>query len=204
MTEDNKIKPVNLAALDRQKEMERIVREMMGKERIMPLKWIQAILLSLLLVLTLAISIPVYLSLKQYDVLKISKFVSDVAEVEQGGRLCFVMEAEKMYDVPVFATVDMVNGEAVQVMKYSTHHSAGTLNVKRCFKAEICPGEYVIRWTGRYPMNAFNNSNETVETQTKVTVVKASQHQGIQGIQGKQGVPGKTGGIEFNINRSGK
>jgi hypothetical protein len=99
------------------------------------------------------------MALYPYEPLRLDKFLTDRTEAAPGDKICFQFVGEKFYAVPVYASVELVNGEAIAIMSYTANAPAGEPFKKRCFVVPSCTEStyYKIRWTGTWPMNILNN-----------------------------------------------
>jgi hypothetical protein len=111
-----------------------------------------------------------------------------------------MFSGKKFMDITSHITIELVNGERIQIMSYDSNTSPGEAFKKRSFiiPYHIQPTKYQIVWTGTYPVNGLRDMR--VMTKSKWIEIVADDcmegKQGIQGIQGKrgkQGVQGKAG-----------
>jgi hypothetical protein len=135
-----------------------------------------------------------------YTPLRIDSFPLDKTEVLQGGEICFTVNGEKFYDIPVDVNIELINGESMSMVNYRANNPKGLLHKTRCFVIpyHVKPGYYQVRWSGVYQMNAFNYVRLV---QLSDWVVVAADRIGERGRRGQigdtgaKGEKGDTGGI---------
>lgn len=157
------------------------------------------LLIALLLTLVGSLCVFLVLAVYPYDVLRIDKIIVDREEVVPGDKICFVLQGEKFYDVAGKVLVELVNGEAIEIMKYEANNPPGRLSSPyRCFIwPKVLPGKWKIRWSAVYPMNAFNNRPEKILSDWITSLEKAPCKDGIAGPKRSKGdrITVKTGDL---------
>ena len=117
--------------------------------------------------------------------MRIDSFKIDRAEVKQGEKICFLFQGEKFLALPVKVTVEMVNGEGIEVMSYTSNNPVGTLFKKRCFIVPYSaePGKYFLRWTGTWPVNPIQSVTKVVRSDDSFTVGLSAGKEDIQSLK---------------------
>jgi hypothetical protein len=124
---------------------------------------LQKVILNLTLLSVLGfICLFFYWLLWPYDPIRIDKFNVDKTTAMQGERICFVFEGEKLLALPANVVVELVDGEAIQIMTYTANNDVGCIMKSRCFNVPyvITPKSYKIRWTAEYPVNHIRKVRE--------------------------------------------
>jgi hypothetical protein len=101
------------------------------------------------------------------DPVRIDKIKIEPVAVRIGEKFCFQFTGEKYIAAPVAVSVELVNGEAYEIMKYSSNTPVGNVFKKRCFVVPpyVLPGRYHIRWSGTYHVNFINDVIKTADSE---------------------------------------
>ena len=88
-------------------------------------------------------------------------------EIARGDVLHFQFHGEKYLDIPVHATVELVNGENVGAMSYVSHNPPGNVFKPRSFVVpyHMMPGKYKLKWTGVYEISPIRTVTKTYYTE---------------------------------------
>jgi hypothetical protein len=97
--------------------------------------------------------------------------------VAQGEKLCFQFVGEKHMAITANAVVELVNGEAIEVMKYSSNNPVGEVFRQRCFIVPytVPVDKYSIRWTGTYHVNGLRSIVRSYETKKEIYVIEETK-----------------------------
>jgi len=80
----------------------------------------------------------------------------------RGETLEFKLEGEKFMPIPVDAFIELVDGENYAIMSYFENNPVGKfVKTKKFIVPNIKPGEYKLRWTGKYKVNCMREVNVT-------------------------------------------
>ena len=141
-----------------------------------------------------------------YNPIRIDALYVDKTEAHVGDTVCFKMVGEKLMEVPVSVSLELVNGEGVAIMNYSSNVPKGAKFKERCFNIpmHIKSNHYRLLWRGVYPVNGLRNivkeklSNTVYITNNLMIGPQGRRgEKGIQGIQGKRGETGAKGGVSL-------
>jgi hypothetical protein len=130
-----------------------------------------------------------------YNPIRIDKFILDKEVVSQGEQICFRFEGEKYLDLPANVTIELVNGESIQIATYIATNPPGTVLRSRCFNIpyHVMPKkDYQIKWTGNYHVNPIRHVIKTTQSE-KFEVTENHNLKGLKGDTGKQGKTGAEG-----------
>lgn len=146
-----------------------------------------------------------YWSAYPYEVVRIDSFNIDREVVAQGERICFQFEGEKYYDVSDTAAIELINGEAFRIMTYLANAPKGTKFKVHCFNVPfyISPGQYQIRWIGRWKINPIREESKTIDSKF-ITVVTETRSKGLMGDPGQRGAKGERGATGLTGDRGAK
>jgi hypothetical protein len=109
-----------------------------------------------------------YLMFWPFDPLTDIKITVKELVVNPGGRQCFTVTGMKLLPAPADVLVEMVNGELIPIMSFSSNESVGRFTLSRCFNVpyqlEPPPDEsreeYAVRLTAVYHVNPLNDITE--------------------------------------------
>jgi hypothetical protein len=149
-----------------------------------------------LIVVSLYAIVLLFLALWPSDPIRVDSISLNKTTVEQGKEICFKFEGEKYHPIPVAATIELVNGESVALMNYTSNNPVGGPFKWRCFSIpyHVPPGKWQLRWTGRYQMNPLRHVIKTKDSGWfEVTEGWVNGLQGARGIQGEKGARGIQG-----------
>jgi hypothetical protein len=116
--------------------------------------------------------------------------------IHHGDMVCFQFEGAKLMSIPASIVIELVNGEAIFIMAYTSNNPVGTTFKKRCFimPYHINPARYQLRWSGTYSTNPLRDIRMvTYSEYIDVANGGLKGEKGDTGKQGKIGVTGKQG-----------
>lgn len=118
------------------------------------------------------------------------------SELHAGERTSFHFMGEKFVDVPAHVSIELVNGESIALMTYTSHNSVGTVFRERPFIVpyHIYPGKYRLKWTGVYEVTALRSITRVAYSDW-VTIKDDDDCEGKEGPQGVKGARGERGQI---------
>ena len=121
---------------------------------------------SFLVFVTCFVLIVSWQILYPYNPLEIKDISMEKTEYVPGEKVCLFFTAEKYMDIPAIVSIEMVNGEKIEVMRYVSHNPPGSVFKRRCFvmPTSIDAGDYRLKWTGIYPVNGLRNIVKTYTT----------------------------------------
>jgi hypothetical protein len=154
------------------------------------------------ILLAMLIGVVVYvgfLAWYPFNPIRIDSMPISKTEVCRGERVCFRIIGEKFYAVPVKVSVELVNGEGIAIINYVSNHPPGSKFPPRCFNVpyHVEPGQYRVRWTGVYEMNAFNHVRKVVMSDTLTILPSPKMMRGDKGDTGEKGEKGDKGGVSI-------
>lgn len=88
-------------------------------------------------------------------------------EARRGDTVTFQFVGEKFLPLPVHANIELVNGERIALMSYTSNNPVGNVFSRRSFIVpyHILPGKYQIKWTGVYEVNALRTITLTIKSE---------------------------------------
>ena len=107
-----------------------------------------------------------YWLLWPYNPIRIDEFIVDKETATQGEKVCFYFKGEKLLNMPARVILELVDGEAIEIMRYEANNPVGCILKSRCFNVpySIMPKAYTIKWTGTYDVNHIRKVRKIVES----------------------------------------
>jgi hypothetical protein len=101
------------------------------------------------------------------EILRIDSVKVFQTEIKRGDLLTFQFTGEKLLPLPVHANIELINGERIAIMAYTSNNPVGTVFSRRSFIVpyHILPGRYQIKWTGVYEVNALRTITLTTKSE---------------------------------------
>jgi hypothetical protein len=94
-----------------------------------------------------------------YEPIRIEQIEINKTVVQRGEAIMFHFKGEKLMAVPVHATIELVNGERIAAISYTSNNPPGDKFPWRRFIVPYTaiPGKYRIKWTGVYEVNPIRS-----------------------------------------------
>lgn len=105
-------------------------------------------------------SVFTYWQFAHYEPIRVDALMLDKYETIHGEKVCFAISGEKFYNIPSKVTIELVDGEAIHIMSYLSHHPPGTRFKPRCFLVPphaMPKSNYVVRWSATYHVNPIRD-----------------------------------------------
>lgn len=105
-------------------------------------------------------SVFTYWQFADYEPIRVDALMLDKYEAQHGEKVCFSIHGEKYVNIPSKVSIELVDGEAIHLMSYMSHHPPGVKFRPRCFLVPphaVPKSHYVVRWTATYQVNPIRD-----------------------------------------------